>query len=265
MTTLPCRASTIVSRALRPLLLAAAALTISPPQAGAADLTVVSGPAIARVLTDLAPRIEGLTHRTLVIDAVPPSALTARLSRGDPFDVAVVYEADTIALLESNRLLAGRLSCIGWTRLGLAASAASVLPGIGNVSELKQLVLTARSIGYNAGDPSGSQFRTALTQLGILEKVEAKLIDLGARDPLDAVGHDAVELGVAYVGDIAAAKGLRSLGPLPWQVQQLTPIFAGISRDAKEREPAQRLIAFLSSFEATTVLTAHDLEGTPNE
>lgn len=246
-------------------LLATVAAGSFASQASAADLKVVSGPAMARVLTDLTPRIEALTHRTLLIDVVPPNALTPRLSQGAPFDVAVVYEPDAISVLKSGRIAAGRLSCVGWTRLGLAAAPDSELPRIGNALQLKQVLLTARSIGYNGGDPSGLQFRSALTQLGLLEKIDAKLIDLGAGDPLEALAHGAVELAVSYVGDIASTKDVRSLGALAWQVQQLTPIFAGVSRDTTQREAAHRLIAFLTSFEAMAVLTAHDLDGTPNE
>jgi hypothetical protein len=49
------------------------------------------------------------------------------------------------------------------------------------------------------------------------------------------------------------------------QGQQLTPIYAAVSSTAKERDAAQRLLAFLSSFEAMAAITALQLEGTPYE
>src|SRR5579871_6362046 len=89
---------------------AALGLALGIRQADAADIKVVSGPAMARVLTDLAPRIEELTHRTLVIDVASVNAVTRRLSEGAPFDVAVVYEPAAIALIESSQIVAGGLS-----------------------------------------------------------------------------------------------------------------------------------------------------------
>lgn len=49
------------------------------------------------------------------------------------------------------------------------------------------------------------------------------------------------------------------------QGQERTPIYAAMSHAAKEPIAAQRLIAFLSSFDGLIALTAHGLEGTPNE
>lgn len=265
MTVRPCRVLPIVRRALRPLLIAAAALGVSVTHAQAADLTVVSGPAMARVLTELRPRIEELTGRRLNVDVVPPSAMTRRLGDHQPFDVAVVYEPVAVALLKTSKLVSGRLSCIGWTRLGLAASAASRVPDIAAVADLRRALTVARSIGYNADGPSGVQFRHVLAQLGLERELGPKLVNVGGSDPLDAVARGDVELGVAYVGDIAATAGVRALGPLPWQVQQLTPVYAAVASEASDRQAGERLVAFLSSFEAMQTLTAHDLDGTPNE
>lgn len=247
------------------LVIGAVAGSLGLPSANAAELRVISNPAVARVLTDLDARIKDLTQRTLVVDVVAAGAMTSRLRTGERFDVAIAYEPDAMLLLGADQIRDGRLWCIGWTRLGVAAAAGAEVHGIGNVSRLKQSLLAAHSIGYKAGDPTGVQFRIALSQLGLLDKIGGKLVDVGAENPLDAVGRGEVELGVSYAGEIAAQKKARSLGALPWQVQQLTPIYAGVARDAQERGSAQRLIAFLTSFEGTAALTAHDLEGTPNE
>jgi ABC-type molybdate transport system substrate-binding protein len=264
MTASPCRASPIVRGILRPsLIVAALGVSLSPAQA--ADLTVVSGPAMARVLADLAPRIEELTGRHFIVDVVPPGATTRRLGDRQPFDVAVVYEPAAVELLKTSQLVSGRLSCIGWTRLGLATSAASRARDIATVADLRRALMVVRSIGYDADGPSGPQFRHVLAQLGLERELGPKLVDVGGRDPLAAVAQGEVELGVAYVGDIAATAGIRALGPLPWQVQQLTPVYAAVASEAADRQAAERLVAFLSSFEAMQTLTAHDLDGTPNE
>jgi hypothetical protein len=155
----------MIARFGQPCLAGIAALILSTTAAGAADLNVVSEPAMAPVLNDLKPRIEALTKRRLVVDVVAPGALARRLSGGDPFDAVVVDEPDAVSLLESNRIVIDRMSCIGWARQG----------------------------------------------------------------------------------------------------QQRTPIYAAVSSAAKERGAAQRLLAFLSSFEALAVITSHHLEGTPNE
>jgi hypothetical protein len=140
-------------------------LALGAAHATAADLKVVSGPVMARVLTDLKPRIEHLTKRTLVVDMVPAEAMTQRLRGDDPFDAVVAYEPDAVAFLESNGTVVERLHCVGWERQG----------------------------------------------------------------------------------------------------QERAPIYAAVSREAKERDAARRLVAFLSSFQGLMALSAQGLEGTPNE
>ena len=153
------------SEAVRRIVVGAAfGLGLGAGAAHAADLKIVAEPAIAKVLIDLRPRIEGLTQRRLVVKVAAPNALTRAQGGDEPFDAVVVYETDTVALLESNRLV-DRMFCIGWTRQG----------------------------------------------------------------------------------------GNRM------------PVYAAVSREAKEPAAAQRLVAFLTSFQGLMALTAHGLEGTPNE
>ncbi len=248
--------------------LAAAGLFVLALGAGgadAADLKVVSGPAMARVLTELTPRIEKLTDRHLVVDTTPVGTVAERLSNGEPFDVAVVYEPAAVALLKNSRFVAGGLACIAWTRLGLAASPGSAIPKVTDVAALRDALRAAHSIGYNAADRSGVQFRDVLAQLGLARETNARLVDLGTRDALDAVARGEVEVAVGYAGEITSTPGVRALGSLPWQVQQITPIFAAIGRQTKDRDAARRLIAYLTSLEATSVFTAHDMDTSPSE
>ena len=140
------------------------ALSLGTAAAHAADLRVLSSPATARVLTDLRPRIEGLTHRRLVVKVA-----TSAQGPDKAFDAVIVYEPDAVALLSSHHLI-DRMFCIGW------------MP------------------------------------------------------PNTADGR-----------------------------QDRSPIYAAVSSSTRERDAAQRLVAFLSSFEGLMALTAHGLEGTPNE
>jgi molybdate transport system substrate-binding protein len=254
----------MTDRFLHPLsLLFAGALALAPALASGAELKVVSRPDVLPALAALAPQIEELTELTLALDSLPASTQSRRLDK--PYDVIVADEATVAALAARGQLAPGTLFCIAWTGLGMAIRAGAPMPDITTVDGLRGRLLVARSIAFSGDAQSGAQFRTVLLQLGIAGDVESKLIDTGNGDPIELVAQRDADVAIALQSEIATAARVQAAGPLPGEVQHLTPIFAAMSGRTAEPEAARRLLALLSSFEGAQALHAVGLDTSVTE
>lgn len=229
------------------------ALALGTANADSAELKVVTGVEMARVLATLAPEIEKLTQSQLVIDTVAPGALKHRIEAGSRFDVAILVEPIAEALIEEGRLAVDGLSCIAWAQFGIAIRAGVAKPDIGTVDGLRRTLLSARSIAYDAESVSGAHFREMLRHLGIVDKVKAKLIATSGPGVIGLVARSEAELGVSLASLVASAPEVEALGPLPAELQSL-PVFAARSADTSAPDRARLLIAFLSSFDAAPTI-----------
>jgi molybdate transport system substrate-binding protein len=238
----------------------ALALALGTANANSAEIKVVSGPEMARVLTTLAPRFERLTKHTLVIELTTQAGLKQRLDSGEPFDVAVVDQQTAGRLLQQGTIAIDGMSCVAWSRLGIAVRAGAAKPDTGTADQLRGTLLGARSIAFSGKEASGAYFRDALAWLGISPQIEPKLIDIGNGNPLELVARGDVDLGVMLASDIASFAGVEELDPMPAEIQALKPVFATLATKAPSAAAARRLIAFLSTFNATKVIHANGMD-----
>jgi molybdate transport system substrate-binding protein len=68
------------------------------------------------------------------------------------------------------------------------------------------------------------------------------------------------ELGVQQIAELMAVPEIDFVGPLPLELQSVTPFVAAILANAKQPEAGRKLIAFLSTAQAKRVIAAKGLE-----
>ena len=68
------------------------------------------------------------------------------------------------------------------------------------------------------------------------------------------------ELGIQQMAELMAVAGIDIVGPLPRELQSVTPFVAGISTRAIHPQAAKALIQFLATPEAKHVIKAKGLE-----
>jgi molybdate transport system substrate-binding protein len=100
-------------------------------------------------------------------------------------------------------------------------------------------------------------------ELGIAEAMEAKL-KYGTGGVSGLVGlilaRGEAELGVQQIAELVAVPDIDFVGPLPRQLQSVTPFVVAILASAQRPEAARELTAFLTTDEAKRVIAAKGLE-----
>ena len=249
----------------RRLAAGAALFVLATADAAAAELKVLTGPEMGPVIAALAPRLEELTDRTVVIDTAQPHYIPGKVADGETFDVAIVDEATAAALAKLGKVAPDRIWCIAWDQLTLGVRAGTAKPLVNTDDALRQTLLATRSIAFSGDEVSGARFRELLARLGIADQVEGKLIDTGNLDPLEDVAEGSADIGVSFGAKVATTRGVEALDRLPWSVQSFTAIVAVVATDTAARGPANRLVDYLSSVDAIRAIHRYGMDAALNE
>jgi molybdate transport system substrate-binding protein len=65
---------------------------------------------------------------------------------------------------------------------------------------------------------------------------------------------------IAQISEIVISPGVDLVGPLPAEIQNVTPLAAGIVTITKAPEASRALISFISSSAAAILLKAHGFQ-----
>jgi molybdate transport system substrate-binding protein len=99
--------------------------------------------------------------------------------------------------------------------------------------------------------------------LGIAEAMAAK-VRYGAGGVTGLVGliieRGEAEMGVQQIAELRAVPGVDFVGPLPAALQAVTPFTAAIPTVARNAEAGRKLIDFLVTPKAKSVISAKGLE-----
>jgi molybdate transport system substrate-binding protein len=68
------------------------------------------------------------------------------------------------------------------------------------------------------------------------------------------------DIGVQQMAELMAVEGIDVVGPLPAEIQMVTPFVAAIPANASHADAGRAVIAFLTTPEAKRVLKAKGLE-----
>jgi len=226
--------------------LAFVAVLTSATLAHAAEIKVFCTNGVRAVVEELLPQFEKATGNKVVISFEPSTQIKKRVDAGEPFDVAVM----TTTLIDE-AIKAGKLSFesrrfIARSGLGLSMKSGAKKPDISTVDAFKQTLVAAKSITYATQGASAAPFEALMAKLGIESQVKPKYnLRPTAAQVGDAVASGTVELGVAPVSEILPVKGVELVGPFPKDIQSFVELTAAVGTNAKEKDAAKALIAFI--------------------
>ena len=184
-----------------------------------------------------------------------------QVAGGAPADVTVLPSAG-IADLEQKGLIAQDTRVeVGSVGVGIGIKEGAPRPRIGTPEELRESLLSAKSITYAdpaRGGTSGMYFATVvLGRLGIAEQIRSKTV-------LTAVGEEAVwrvangdsEMVIVQASEITAVPGAELVGPLPKDLQNDIPYAAVVLKATKSPEAARAFVKYLISSSGLASFTA---------
>lgn len=229
--------------------------------ANAAELKVISGPATAGVLAQLAPRFEHETGYKLTKKGGVTGVLKQLIENGEPFDVALIPAPLMDQFAKQGKIAANTSVPFVRVGMGVALRAGAPKPDITSVTTFKQALLNAKSITFVPTGEAANHLKKVLKDLGIAEQVNAKLHpQQNVAACIKSVASGETELYISLTNIIASAKGVELAGSFPTELQHYLVISAGMSAASKEPKGAEALIKLLKSESAEAAIKANGLE-----
>lgn len=230
------------------------------------DVTVLATTAMKTSFDELAPQFERSSGHRLALTFGPSLQLEKRLGEGEGADVAIVSAAGIDALVGSGKIAPSSVTAIAGSALGVAVPRGAPKPDLSSADAFKRALLAAKSVAVSkpvGGGQSGVHMAKVFERLGIAEQMAAKA-KYGQGGPSGLVGliieRGEAEIGVQQIAELLAVPGIDFVGPLPAELQSVTPFVAAIPAAAQNADAGRKLIAFLTSPEAKRVIKSKGLE-----
>jgi molybdate transport system substrate-binding protein len=241
----------------------AALLVVLPvaTSANAADIKVFCTNGVKAVVEELLPQFERTTGNKVVISYEPSTQIKKRIDAGEPFDVAMMTTSLVDEEIKARKLQFESRRFIARSGLGLSIRSGAKKPDIATVDAFKKTLLAAKSITYATQGASAAPFEALVAKLGIESQVKPKYnLRPTAAQVGEAVSTGAAEIGVAPVSEILPVKGVDLIGAFPKDVQSYVEITAAAGTGAKEKDGANKLIAFIVSPTNAALIKAKGME-----
>jgi molybdate transport system substrate-binding protein len=229
------------------------------------EIKILSTTAMKTVFEELAPAFERATGYRLAVTLGPSLRLEKQLAEGEAADMAIVSAAGARDLVANGKMAAGVVD-IARSSIGVAVPNGAPRPDIATVEGFKRAMLAAKSIACSkpvGGGQSGVHIAKVFADLGIAEQMQAKA-KYGAGGAAGLAGlvvlRGEADIGIQQMAELMAVDGIDVVGPLPAEIQMVTPFVAGIPTNAGHAEAGRAAIALLTTPEAKRVLKAKGLE-----
>src|SRR5450631_3575080 len=127
---------------------ALALLVIAARPGQSAELRIFGSRVTKMIVEDVGPQFERATGHRLVVLTDVAAVMKRRIEQGEPFDLAVLVNFQTDALIKTGKLIADSRSDLMKAGIGVAARRGAPMPDIGTVEAFKATLLKAKSITY---------------------------------------------------------------------------------------------------------------------
>jgi molybdate transport system substrate-binding protein len=224
--------------------------------AKAAEIKVMCSGAMRPALEELAPQFERASGHKLAITYGSTGAIRERALAGDAADL-VIFASPAVEDVIRQGKLAAKVDLVR-SGVGVGVRTGSPRPDLSSAEAFKRALLAAKSFARSEG-PSGTYIAGLLERMGIADAMKDKTVVVRGRLVGDALVKGEAEIGVQQVSELRSVPGVDVL-PMPAEIQNMTVFSAGLTAQAKESEPVQALIKFLTSPAAAPVIKAKGLE-----
>ena len=188
-----------------------------------------------------------------------PQTIAAQLASGAAFDVVIMSREGLADLMSARRIAAGTDVDLARVPLGAAVKAGAQKPDVTTVEGFKRAVTSAKAVAV-PGSTSGIWLKDELfPRLGIADQVNIRVTPRGSGAPAMVAAGEA-DLAVLPVSEILHAPGVDFVGNLPQEIQFDQTFSAAVVAASKDAVSAKRLIDFLASERAATVIRKTGME-----
>jgi molybdate transport system substrate-binding protein len=236
----------------------------SPPIDQISATRILCAGAMHQVLDELMSTLERLSGRPVAARFAGSGEVKRRVLDGERADIVITTSLAIDELGRHHKIVPGTATDVARSAIGVAVRAGAVRPDIGSVESFKRTLRDAKSIAIAdpvTGSPSGNHLVRVFDRLGMTLELEAKIkrVGGGAGGVVvvgDAVASGEAEIGFQQIAEILAVPGIDLVGELPSDLQHVTVFSAAVTANAEDVTAACRLIEFLVSSTATSVINS---------
>lgn len=220
--------------------------------AGAAEVTVLSGGAAKSGFTGAAAAWEKKTGNKVKVEFAPAGEMRKKVAAGEVTDILIVPSENLAEYEKGGAIDIATRRDIAAVAMGVAVRKGAAAPDISSSEAFKRALLETRSLTYM--DPtrgtSGKHFDEAvLPKLGIRDQVRAKA-QLGQGGFIaEKVARGEVDMAIHQMTEMMPVQGVTIVGPLPPELQKVTVYSGVVMKGARNRAQAQALLDYLASPE----------------
>jgi len=226
------------------------------------DIKVLSARAPQMALQALFAQFSRATGRAVTPIYNTVGAIADSFRGGEPADLLILSPAALAGL--GDALVPGSTTAIARAGLAVAIRQGAAAPDLMTPAAFTAALLAARRVSYSdprAGGSAAAYFATLLERLGIAAAVNAKAsLGRNGHHVAELVADGTCELGISFLSELVAIKGVAIAGPLPAELQNYTVYAGAIARASKAAEAANALLAALRRPDADSVWRAAGLE-----
>jgi molybdate transport system substrate-binding protein len=235
---------------------ALAVLAVAACPAQSAELRIFGSRVTKMIVEEIGPQFEHATGHRLVVLTDVAAVMKRRIEQGEPFDLAVLVNFQTDALIKAGKLVADTRADLMKAGIGVAVRRGAPVPDIATVEAFKQTLLTAKSITYLKEGASTIYLDRLFERLGIAEQLRDKTIKPDTESVSEKVAAGEVELGLIVIPNILSVPGAQLVGPIPDEVQSYIVFTAGVAASSPNPQAARDLMTFLKSPAAIAAIKA---------
>ncbi len=217
--------------------------------------------ATRHLLADLVTAFStGLPDAEVSVVSIGGVEAAAKVAAGEPFDGVVLAAGAIEKLIAQGHVLADSRVDLVKSPMAVAVRAGEAARSIGTEDDVRQAVLSARSIGYSTG-PSGDHLMGLFERWGIAGTVKERLVQARPGIPVASlVAGGEAELGFQQLSELLNVEGVTVLGPLPDAIQGTTTFSGGIVRTSAHAERTREILAFMASPATAALKQRHGMQ-----
>ena len=226
------------------------------------DIKVLSARAPQMALQKLFAAFTEATGHAVTASYGTVGAISERFAAGEAADLLIVSPTALKDL--GHALVPGSEASVARAGLAVCIRDGAAAPDIATPDSFTAALIAARSISYSdptAGGSAAAYFAKLLERLGIATTVNAKAkLGRNGHHVAELVADGSAELGISFLSELVAIKGVTIAGPLPAALQNYTVYAAAIPAASKVADAAQALIVSITRVEADAAWRAAGLE-----
>ena len=237
---------------------------LSAGVAQAVEVRVMSSGGLTAAFESLVPDYERASGNTVHLILGPsmgtsPEAIPNRLARGEIADLVLMVGSALGDLAAKGAVDPASRVDVADSRIAMAVRAGAAKPDIATLDAFRRALLAAKSVAYSDSASGVYIEREMYAKLGVEAEMRPKSRMIVAERVGNVVARGEAEVGFQQVAELLPVQGITYVGEIPDGAQRVTTFSAGIPTNAKEREAARGLIAFLVSVEARPKLVTSGL------